>query len=132
MTTDDRAGTPGMRAILAVVAGLAALAAAIAFVWGGPGSAFGVAAGGSLAVANLWVFGVVGSGLLSATGAKTPWIALGAVKLVVLFAAVLVLLYSRMVGPLDLALGYLAMPVGITLAHVVFRSRGLDRKRESA
>jgi hypothetical protein len=132
MTTADRGDPPRLRSILATVAGLATVGAALALVLGGPGAAFGVAAGGSLAVANLWAFGVVGSGLLSPTGAKAPWIALGVAKLAVLFGAVVALLYGRVVGALELGIGYLALPAGITLAHVVFRGRGLDRNRESA
>jgi hypothetical protein len=53
-------------------------------------------------------------------------------KVLVLFAAVFLLLSGGVVGPLPLAVGYLAMPVGIALSYVLFPDPGLDSKRESA
>jgi hypothetical protein len=138
MTTTETANgpkgassSPGLRPSLVSVAAVGAIGVALTLALAGARSGFGVAAGSGLAVANLWAFGRLGSGLLSPTGAA-PWITLALVKLVVLFAAVFFLLSLGVVGPVELALGYLAMPVGIALSYVVFPNRGLDRKRESA
>jgi hypothetical protein len=121
-TTDPSAPKPshGLRPVLATVAALGSIGVVVAFVLSGSGSALGVAAGGGLAVANLWAFGRLGSGLVSATGAKAPWIAMALGKLLVLFGLVVLLLSEGLVGPIQLSLGYLALPVGIALSHVSF------------
>jgi hypothetical protein len=133
-STEPRVSTspPGLRRALGAVGLLGCGGATAAFLLAGPGSAAGVAAGGCLGLANLWAFGRLGSGLLSAVNAKPLWIALALAKLVLLFGTVFSLLSLGIVGPLELALGYLAMPAGITLSYVVFPDTGLDRKSESA
>jgi hypothetical protein len=123
---------PSLRWVLTVVAANGCVGAAVAFVLGGPRSALGVATGAGLAFSNLWAFGRLGSALLSTAGSKGPWIALALGKVAVLFAVVICLLSCSVVGPIQLALGYLAMPVGIALSFVVFRDPRLDRNRESA
>jgi hypothetical protein len=139
MTTPEAASGPSapksphtLGPVLGTVASLGCAGAAVAFVLRGPGAACGVAAGGGLAVANLWAFGRLGSGLLATTGPKAPWIAMALGKLLVLFALVIFLLAEGLVGPVELSLGYVALPAGIVLSHVLFRVPGLDRNRESA
>jgi len=127
-----RVRSPSLRPALVTVSSLGCLAIVAAFVLGGKQPATGVAAGAGLAVANLWAFGRLGSGLLSAKGSKARWIALALGKLLVLFGLVVLLLVGGIVDPIPLALGYMAMPAGITLSYAVFRNPGLDRNRESA
>jgi hypothetical protein len=123
---------PGLRRALAMVAAIGCIAGAVAFAVAGPRPALGVATGGGLAFLNLWAFWWAGSRLLSTTGSKAPWVAVAIGKVLVLFAAVFLLLWGGVVGPLELALGYLAMPVGIALSYVLFQDPGLDSNRESA
>jgi hypothetical protein len=139
MTTPETSNGPrgpkassGLRPVLATVTSLGFVGVALSFALDGPRCALGVAAGAGLAIANLWALGLLGSRLSATTGSKAPWVALAFGKLVILFTAVFCLLSLGVVGPLELALGYLAMPVGITLSYVVFRDPGLDSNRESA
>jgi len=103
-------------AIWSVCISAGALTFAALAVFGGR-AALGVAFGGAIASANLVVFvRVVQAFLGQRTRAQTvPWAALVMLKLILLFGGVWLILKSGIVDPLALAVGYGALPLGITL-----------------
>jgi hypothetical protein len=103
-------------AILSVAACGAALAMG-AFAFFGLGTAFGVAIGGAIATANLWLFARIGAAFLSERG-RGPWVAIAILKLVFLFGGVFLLINSGIVSGISLAFGYGALPLGITLGSL--------------
>lgn len=108
---------PMRAAILSVVA--AALCLAIgAFATFGVKSGIGVAIGGALAVANLMVFARLGQAFVAGKGSSAPWGIVAVLKLVALFGGVWLILKSGYVSGLALAVGYGALPVGITIGSL--------------
>lgn len=107
-----------LRATLITVAVTAALmsGAAIAFVGGR--AALGVAIGGSIAVANLYVFARVGQAFVSRRGRLAPWAVVAAIKLLVLLGGIWLILRTNLVPPLALTAGYASLIVGITLGSL--------------
>lgn len=108
---------PMRAAILSVVA--AALCLAIgAFATFGVKSGLGVAIGGALAVANLMVFARLGQAFVAGKGSSAPWGIVAVLKLVALFGGVWLILKSGYVSGLALAVGYGALPIGITIGSL--------------
>lgn len=108
---------PMRAAILSVVA--AALCLAIgAFATFGVKSGIGVAIGGALAVANLMVFARLGQAFVAGKGSSAPWGIVAVLKLVALFGGVWLILKSGYVSGLALAVGYGALPIGITIGSL--------------
>ncbi len=91
--------------------------AAGGFAFFGASAGFGVAVGGAIATANLWLFARIGQAFLSEKG-RGPWIAIAIVKLVFLFGGVFLLIKNDIVSGISLAVGYAAMPLGITLGSL--------------
>lgn len=105
----------GVRAAMMSVALSAGVLAAGAFAAFDLGTARGVAVGGAFALANLWAFARIGEAFLSRRGAGAPWAAFAMFKLAGLFGGVWLILRSGIASPLALAVGYGALPIGITL-----------------
>jgi hypothetical protein len=104
-------------AMRAAILSVAVCGAGLAFgglVFFGAAAAFGVAVGGAIATANLWLFSRIGRAFLTEKG-RGPWIAIAVVKLVFLFGGVFLLIKNDIVSGIALAVGYGAMPLGITL-----------------
>lgn len=84
----------------------------------------GVAAfvGAALAVLNLVLFARLVSAFLTQKQQSGPWAILGMLKLVGLFACVYILVTRGGVSAYGIALGFAALPIGITLG-TLFRSK---------
>ena len=106
-----------MRAAILSTAACGAALAFAGFAVFGLSAAFGVAIGGAIATANLWLFARIGRAFLSEKG-RGPWIAIAFVKLVFLFGGVFLLIKSGTVSGISLAVGYGALPLGITLGSL--------------
>jgi hypothetical protein len=104
-----------MRAVVLSVAGSAAVMALIALVWRDARAALGVAIGGAIATANLYVFARIGVAFIARRGRTAPWAVIAVLKLLVLLGGVWLILKSGVVSPLALAIGYSSLVVGITL-----------------
>ena len=115
---DDGVGDASMRAaILSVlVCGLCLALGGLALF--GARAGLGAAIGGGIAAANLWVFARVGQAFISRRGRTAPWGVIALLKLIALFGGVWLILGSGMISGLSLAVGYAALPVGITLASL--------------
>jgi hypothetical protein len=110
------AGLDGtMRAVVLSVAGSAVVMALIALAWQGTRAALGVAIGGAIATANLYVFARIGVAFIARRGRTAPWAVIAVLKLLALLGGVWLILKSGVVSPLSLAIGYSSLVVGITL-----------------
>ena len=81
-------------------------------------AALGVAIGGGIATVNLLVFARIGNAFLGRKGKTAPWAVIALLKLVVLFGGIWLILASGVISGLSLAVGYGALPLGITLASL--------------
>ena len=79
-------------------------------------AARGVAIGALLAAGNLAAIGLVVRGVMR--GALLSWGSLASVKFMLLLGAVWLVLKTHWAGPLPLALGYLALPLGIVIGQL--------------
>jgi hypothetical protein len=104
-----------MRSALLFVAGTAVVMTLAAYAAYGARAALGVAIGGAIATANLFVFAKVVEAFISRRGQTAPWAVIGVVKVVGLLGGVWLILRSGLVSPLALTFGYTALIVGITL-----------------
>jgi hypothetical protein len=98
-------------------------ASAIALAFGalalfGARAALGVAIGGAIATANLAVFARLGDAFIARKGNTAPWGVIALFKLVFLFGGIWLILKSDIVSGLSLAVGYGALPLGITLGSL--------------
>jgi hypothetical protein len=89
-----------------------------AFAFDGWRSALGVLIGGLLATLNLAVFARIGQAFIARKGRTAPWGAIALFKLTFLFGGVWLILKSGVVSGLSLAIGYGALPLGITLGSL--------------
>lgn len=105
----------GVRAAMIAVAVSASVLAAAAFVAFDARTAGGVAVGGGFALANLWAFARIGEAFLSRRGAAAPWTVFAMLKMAGLFGGVWLILRSGVASPMSLAVGYGALPIGITI-----------------
>ena len=103
-----------LSAAYVAVAATAVLAAAIAFVASGGRLALGAAAGGVLAVGNLWVVERLVRAMLG--GASGAWALLEVAKMAAICAAVVLLVRSGLADLLAILLGYGALPFGVLAA----------------
>lgn len=115
---DKALGDATMRAALLSVltVGLAITVGSAAFA--GWRFAAGAAIGGAMATANLAVFARLGDAFLGGKGKAAPWAIVAMLKLVFLFGGIWLILKSELVSGLSLAIGYAALPVGITLGSL--------------
>ena len=84
-------------------------------------TAVSVAVGGALATANFALFVKLGQAFIAQRGQSAPWVALGGIKMLALFACVFILLRRGDVAALALAAGYGALPIGITVSTLFGR-----------
>ena len=100
------------------VLGVGALLVALApFVLGVEHARLGVAIGALLAAANLAAIGFVVRGVMR--GAVLSWGSLAAVKFAALIFAVWIVLKNHWASPVPLALGYVALPLGIVVGQLL-------------
>lgn len=78
----------------------------------------GVLIGGIIAVVNLIVLARVVQAFLDKKGNTAPWAIIAVLKLVFLLGGIYLLLKSSMFPVLSLAIGYMALPVGIVAASL--------------
>ncbi|HEY4119326.1 MAG TPA: ATP synthase subunit I [Byssovorax sp.] len=113
----NKLGDATMRAAILSTAICGAALAFGALVVSGLAAAFGVFVGGAIATANLALFARIGQAFLSERG-RGPWIAVAMAKLVFLFGGVFLLIKNDIVSGISLAVGYGALPLGITLGSL--------------
>ena len=99
-------------ALSALVMALGALAAY------GPREALGVAIGGAIAVANLYIFARVGDAYTGRRGRTAPWALIAIVKVTILLGGIWLILKTGVVPPLALMAGYASLIVGITIGSL--------------
>ena len=116
--SDEEYSRQAMRGAVIAVAVSGAAIAVLAFALFTARIGVGVALGGALATANLYVFARVGDAFLVQKGNTTPWAMIAIVKLVFLFGGVWIILKNDYVPGLALAAGYGALPVGITFGFL--------------
>ncbi len=113
------AGTPNnVLGLVWPVLGVGALLVVLApFVLAVEHARQGVAIGALLAAANLAAIGFVVRGVMR--GALLSWGSLAAVKFAALIFAVWLVLKNHWASPLPLALGYVALPLGIVVGQLL-------------
>lgn len=118
---------PSWRVGMGATAACGVLSAGLAWLTFGGGAALGVLAGAGLAVANLWALGLAVQALLGGGRARGFWILVVLGKLALLFGALCLLVFGRVVDILPLAVGIGALPVGIVVAQLFTPSTARDR-----
>jgi len=111
--TDEDQGLRG--ALWAIALTGAALTLATPFVLG-RAAVVGVALGSAIAGFNLWSLGRIVRAFMN--GAGLPWVLLAALKLVGLLVLVAVVLKLGITTVIPLAVGYVALPLGIVFAQL--------------
>ncbi len=106
---------------LVTVGVVAALMAIAGLVLGGPSTGLGLAVGGLVATLNLWFFAHIGRGVLAGGPRGRLFAILALFKFGGLFGGVWFLLKAELTSPLTLAIGYGALPLGITIASFLRR-----------
>jgi len=106
----------GLRAALGAVAITGALFTAVSPFVLGKGAFIGVAIGAFVAAFNLWALARIVRAFMN--GAGLPWVLLAAFKLFGLLALVAVVLKLEVAAVVPLAVGYVALPVGIVFAQL--------------
>ncbi|MCC6552702.1 MAG: ATP synthase subunit I [Polyangiaceae bacterium] len=104
-----------MRAAILSVAASAAVMTVIAAIAFGSRAALGVAIGGAIATANLYVFARIGEAFIGRRGRTAPWAVIAVLKLGALLGGIWFILKSGLVSGLALTIGYSALIIGITL-----------------
>ena len=82
--------------------------------------ALGVAAGALVGVGNLWALGQLVRRLLAERGPRLVWGVLAGLKFVALVGVCYVALAWNVVDLAPLAIGYGALPLGVTLGQLAF------------
>ncbi|WP_437633129.1 ATP synthase subunit I [Sorangium sp. So ce854] len=108
-------GDATMRAVLRWVAGTAAVLSVAGLLAYGVRAALGVAIGGAIATANLYVFARIVDAFISRRGHTVSWTVIAMVKLGALMGGVWLILKSEAVSGLALMVGYASLVVGISL-----------------
>lgn len=106
----------GLRAALWAVAITGALFTAVSPFVLGKGAVLGVAIGSFVAAFNLWALARIVRAFMN--GAGLPWVLLAAFKLFGLLALVALVLKFELAAVVPLAVGYVALPVGIVFAQL--------------
>lgn len=119
MSEAEKSDDAGVRRALIAVS-IFGLAGTLGAGWlGGLRAARSVAIGAGIAGANLWLLAQMVRGFLNNKGAAAPWGVVAVLKFVLLFGAMYVLVKTRTVDILPCAIGFGALPVGITFAQLV-------------
>ncbi len=117
--TDANDDVRGVRRSLIAVL-IFGLLGALAALWlGGMKPARSVAIGAAIAAGNLWLLAQMVRAFLVQKGKTAPWGIVAVLKFVVLFSAMYVLVKTRAVDILPLAIGFGALPVGIVFAQLL-------------
>ena len=82
----------------------------------GKGAIVGVALGSAIAAFNLWSLARIVRAFMN--GAGLPWVLLAALKLIGLLAFIAVVLKLGITTVVPLAIGYVALPLGIVFAQL--------------
>jgi hypothetical protein len=115
--TEKTIRDPALRAAVKAVA-LSGVALALgALVGFGTRNAMGVGLGAAIATANLYVFVKLSEAFMERRG-TAPWIAVGIIKMTALLFVVWLVIKNGTVPPFALAVGYGALPLGITLGSL--------------
>jgi hypothetical protein len=107
------------RAAVMGVAATALVLAVLGLFAFGASAGLGVAVGGALATVNLIFFARLVEAFLAQKGAAAPWAILGFLKLLGLFAVAWIVLKMDLFSPLSFAVGYGALPIGITVSTLL-------------
>ncbi len=108
-----------VRMSLWTILGLGTVFALVALAAVGSRASLSVAAGAGLGAANLWALGRIVRGMLAPGGAVGSWVAVGVLKLGLVFGVLYVLIRSGFTDILPLALGLATLPLGIVIAQIV-------------
>ena len=111
-------GDPSMRAAIVSVFVCGVCFALVALALFGARAALGVFIGGTIATGNLFVFARLGQAMIARKGNTAPWSVVAVLKLLLLFCGVWIILRSGVVSGLSLAVGYAALPFGVTFASL--------------
>lgn len=111
--TDEDQGVRSALIAIAITGGL--LTVASPFVLG-KSAVFSVALGAAIAAFNLWSLARIVRAFMN--GAGLPWVLLGAMKLFGLLAVVALVLHLGIASVLPLAVGFVALPIGIVFAQI--------------
>jgi predicted tellurium resistance membrane protein TerC len=110
----DRTLKAAVRTVALAGVAMAVVAALVADLRFGAG----VLIGGIIAVVNLIVLARVVQAFLDKKGNTAPWAIIAVLKLVFLLGGIYLLLKSDKFPVLSLAIGYMALPVGIVAASL--------------
>jgi hypothetical protein len=113
MRTDDDQGVRAALIAIAITGGLLTLASPFVL---GKSAIVGVALGAGIAAFNLWALARIVRAFMN--GAGLPWVLLGAMKLFGLLALVALVLHLGIASVLPLAIGFVALPIGIVFAQL--------------
>jgi hypothetical protein len=108
-----------MRSVLVAVAASGVVISAGTAIGFDVSTAVAALVGTALAVLNLVLFSRLVGAFVSQKGQTAPWALLGMMKLVGLFACVYVLVTRGGVSAYGIALGFAALPIGITLGTLL-------------
>jgi hypothetical protein len=115
----DAAMMTSLTAVAAVAVALS-LGALGTYGWS---AAMGVATGGLLATANLWMIGLVSRGVLAGGPRGRFWGVAGGLKFLALMGLALMLMKTGLASGLTLAAGYASLPLGVTIGSLMSRVR---------
>jgi hypothetical protein len=119
-------GNAQLRSAIGAVAGCGVLFAVLAAAFADVQTGAGVLLGGAIATLNLFVFIRISQAFVARQGNTVPWAVVAVLKLVLLFGGVWLLLKSGWVSGLSLAIGYAALPFGVTFASLFGPKPGDD------
>ncbi|MFO0616936.1 MAG: ATP synthase subunit I [Polyangiaceae bacterium] len=111
-----------IRAVTLAIVGSGVVLSIGAAVGFGPSVGVAALVGAALAVLNLVLFARLVQAFMTQKGQAAPWAVLGSLKLVGLFACVYLLVTRGGVSAYGIALGFAALPIGITLG-TLFRPK---------
>lgn len=115
---DDGKHDMGLKAAIRIVALTGAAFAVAATLFAGLRFGVGVLSGGLIAAVNLIVLARIVQAFLGNKGNAAPWAIVAVLKLVFLLGGVYLLVRSELLPVLSLAIGYMALPVGIVAASL--------------
>jgi hypothetical protein len=116
---------PRMRACLLCTAGAGGVFSVAALAFFGLRTGLSVATGGALATGNLWALARIMGALLPSgrpeamAQSRAAWSLVAALKMLALFVVVWLLMSEGLVAPLQLVVGFGALPIGIAIGSLV-------------
>lgn len=120
MSTTTTRNDPTLRRAYGAVAGAGLVVAVSCATFLSPAWGASALAGAAIALGNLWVLSRAVRNLFAAEGsAAVPWSLVAVLKFFALLGVTYLLVKSRHVEPLGLALGFGALPLGIVLGSLL-------------